>query len=107
MKFFRLPAWILVCLFLASCQGSPREHGEFRPADLVELVKLDPALRLEIRYASTNNFLGRPVYRQARAFLQRPAAQALARANESLRPLGRSEERRVGKEGRSRWAPYH
>jgi len=88
MRFFRLPAWTLLCLVLASCQGPPREHGEFRPADLVELVKLDPALRLDIRYASTNNFLGRPVYRQARAFLQRPAAQALARANESLRPLG-------------------
>src|SRR2546430_2569201 len=24
-----------------------------------------------------------------------------------LRPLGRSEERRVGKECRSRWSPYH
>ena len=88
MKFFRLPAWTLVCLFLASCQGPPREHGAFRPADLVELVKLDPALRLEIRYASTNNFLGRPVYRQARAFLQKPAAEALVRANASLRRLG-------------------
>jgi len=49
---------------------------------------LDPTLRLEIRYASTNNFLHRPVYRQARAFLQKPAAEALVRANESLRRLG-------------------
>jgi len=84
----RLPAWILACLLLASCQGPPKERGEFRPADLVELVKLDATLRLEIRYASTNNFLRRPVYRQARAFLQKPAAEALVRANASLRQLG-------------------
>src|SRR5437899_4060775 len=84
----RLPAWILAFLLLASCQGPPKERGEFRPADLVELVNLDATLRLEIRYASTNNFLRRPVYRQARAFLQKPAAEALVRANASLRQLG-------------------
>jgi len=43
---------------------------------------------LDIRYATTNNFMHRPVYRQARAFLQRPAAEALVRANESLRTRG-------------------
>lgn len=82
-------AWALAGLLLVSCQSHPpKERGEFRPADLVELVKLDPAIRLEIRYATTNNFMHRPVYRQARAFLQRPAAEALVRANESLRPRG-------------------
>src|SRR2546426_4367532 len=36
------------------------------------------------------------------------AAQPLVRLfNESPSPLGRSEERRVGKECRSRWSPYH
>ena len=49
---------------------------------------MDPSLRLEIRYATTNNFMHRPVYHQARAFLQRPAAEALVRANESLRARG-------------------
>src|SRR5260221_11956553 len=29
------------------------------------------------------------------------------RARSAPAPLGRSEERRVGKEGRSRWSPYH
>src|SRR5258708_5830984 len=29
------------------------------------------------------------------------------RAVEADRAVGRSEERRVGKEGRSRWSPYH
>jgi D-alanyl-D-alanine dipeptidase len=89
MKTLRFSVWMLLCLFLVSCQsGPPKTAGEFKPADLVELVKLDPSLRLDIRYASTNNFMHRPVYRQARAFLQRPAAEALVRANESLRPRG-------------------
>jgi D-alanyl-D-alanine dipeptidase len=54
----------------------------------VELVSLDPAIYLEIRYATTNDFLSTPVYTQARAFLQRPAAEALVRALRKLEPLG-------------------
>src|SRR4030095_14834418 len=41
-----------------------------------------------IRYATTNNFTRRPVYKQARAFLQRPAAEALVRVHHSLKPKG-------------------
>src|SRR2546423_31665 len=91
---FRLeqsPFWVglLAALFFVSCQsGPPKEHGEFKPPELVELIKLDPTIRLDIKYATTNNFLHRPVYRQARAFLQRPAAEALVRANQSLRARG-------------------
>ena len=59
-----------------------------RKADLVELVKLDPTIKLDIRYAGTNNFLGKPVYKEARAFLQRPAAEALLKAHRELRPRG-------------------
>jgi D-alanyl-D-alanine dipeptidase len=66
----------------------PRETGTFRPADLVELVALEPTIRLDIRYATTNNFVGRPVYTEARAFLQRPAAEALVRAHHALREQG-------------------
>ncbi|MEW6729963.1 MAG: M15 family metallopeptidase [Acidobacteriota bacterium] len=69
-------------------QQPPQEKGDFRQPELVELIKLDPTLRLDIRYASTNNFLGRPVYREARAFLQRPAAEALVRAHRALKEKG-------------------
>jgi zinc D-Ala-D-Ala dipeptidase len=66
----------------------PREQGSFREADLVELVKLDPTIKLDVRYATANNFLGTPVYTQARAFLQRPAAEALLRAAGELKTRG-------------------
>lgn len=49
---------------------------------------LEPTLRLDIRYATADNFVGRPVYPEARAFLQRPAAHALMRAHRALRGKG-------------------
>jgi CubicO group peptidase (beta-lactamase class C family)/D-alanyl-D-alanine dipeptidase len=66
----------------------PEEKGEFRKTDLVELIKMDPSLHLDIRYAGTNNFLGTQFYTEARAFLQRPAAEALVRVNNKLHKNG-------------------
>ncbi len=66
----------------------PTEQGTFLKPDLVELVTLDPTIKLDIRYASTNDFLGTPIYTQARAFLQRPAAEALVRAHRALKEKG-------------------
>jgi D-alanyl-D-alanine dipeptidase len=72
----------------ALAASPPAESGNFRDADLVELVKLDPTIKLEVRYATTNNFLGTQVYDEARAFMQRPAAAALVRAHRALKSLG-------------------
>jgi zinc D-Ala-D-Ala dipeptidase len=69
-------------------EGPPREKGPFRQTELVELVLLDPTLHLDIRYATPDNLAGRPVYTEARAFLQRPAALALVRAHLALKRKG-------------------
>ena len=66
----------------------PKEEGEFRETDLFELNRLDPTIKLEIRYATTNNFLGSVFYSEPRAFLQRPAAEALVRAHQKLKKRG-------------------
>ena len=66
----------------------PVEGGQFRRPDLVELTKLDPTIKLDIRYATDQNFLSTAMYSQARAFLQRPAAEALVRANQRLHAEG-------------------
>ncbi|WP_321476524.1 M15 family metallopeptidase [uncultured Paludibaculum sp.] len=66
----------------------PAETGDFLPTDLAELTALDVSIHLDIRYAGTRNFLGTPVYTQARAFLQRPAAGALVRAHRRLKEQG-------------------
>jgi len=65
----------------------PAETGTFRTPDLIELTSLDPAFHLDIRYAQSDNFLSTPIYTQARAFLQRPAAEALLRVLHKLQPL--------------------
>jgi len=80
---------ITPCLLLNSCATKPPvETGEFKESDLIELIKLDPSFKLDIRYATSNNLAGRPVYAEARAFLQRPAAEALVKVNSELKPLG-------------------
>src|SRR5712671_417856 len=66
----------------------PHEDGSFRTSDLVELVSLDRSIHLDIRYATSDDFLGTPVYTQARAFLQRPAAESLLGALQRLKSLG-------------------
>jgi D-alanyl-D-alanine dipeptidase len=66
----------------------PVEKGEFRSSDLVEIIKLDPTIKLDIRYATPHNLIGTPVYSQARAFLQRPAAEALVRVQRALAKEG-------------------
>lgn len=68
----------------AALAQPPHESGAHRAPDLVELIILDPTLRLDVRYATTNNFLGTVLYKQARAFLQRPAAEALVRVQRGL-----------------------
>ena len=66
----------------------PKERGEHLQPDLVDLASLDASIHFDIRYASKNNFLGEPVYSQAKAFLERPAAEALARAHRKLKTDG-------------------
>jgi D-alanyl-D-alanine dipeptidase len=67
--------------------GPPKENGK-REARLLELIKLDKTLKIDIRYATANNFMGRPVYPEARAFLQKPAAKALIKVHKKLKKQG-------------------
>jgi D-alanyl-D-alanine dipeptidase len=79
--------WLILvsCAFAQS--GPPREKNK-REANLIELTKLDKTIKLDIRYATANNFVGRPVYTEARAFLQRPAAEALLVVHKELKSKG-------------------
>jgi D-alanyl-D-alanine dipeptidase len=52
------------------------------------LSSLDPSIKYDIRYATSNNFMGEAFYRQARAMMQRPAADAIARAAQTLKAKG-------------------
>ena len=89
MKFLFIAFISFISISAESCRAKPpHETDNFRSSDLVELIKLDSTIHLDIRYATSNNLAGQPVYKEARAFLQRPAAEALVKVNASLKPLG-------------------
>ena len=66
----------------------PKLEGKFRPSELVELSTVSPTIKFDIRYATKNNFLGTPFYTQAKAYLQKPAAEALGRVHKDLAERG-------------------
>lgn len=65
----------------------PVEKGEFRAPELVDLATID-GMKFDIRYATDNNFLGTPFYTSAKAYMQKPAAEALARVHKKLKDQG-------------------
>jgi len=74
-----LAVWLVV---------QPQGERAYRSPDLVEIIKVDSTIRLDIRYATENNFMKRRMYSHGLAFLQRPAAEALARVQRKLRTSG-------------------
>lgn len=77
----------IILLCCAAVVAQPKEDNK-READLVELKKLDKTIKLDIRYATADNFMGRVVYPEPRAFLQRPAAEGVVRVHKLLKKHG-------------------
>lgn len=59
-----------------------------RAGDLVEVQKLDPTIRKEIRYATADNFMKEVLYEDDRCFLLPEAAEKLVRAHQELQKQG-------------------
>lgn len=52
---------------------------------LVDLEKYIPGIKLDIRYATNNNFTKKILYKEAKAFLRLPAANALKKIQSELK----------------------
>jgi D-alanyl-D-alanine dipeptidase len=78
----------VMALTAASERG---EAGGDPPPDFVRLADIAPGIRQDIRYAGSNNFMGRPVpgYRAACCWLRREAAEALAKVQKEAETMGR------------------
>jgi D-alanyl-D-alanine dipeptidase len=85
---FAIAALWLILVSGAFAQIAPPKEKNKREAHLVELTQLDNTIKLDIRYATADNFVGRPVYPEARAFLQKPAAKAVVDVHQKLRKQG-------------------
>ncbi|HQY67540.1 MAG TPA: M15 family metallopeptidase [Pyrinomonadaceae bacterium] len=79
--------WLILSIGVLGQSGPPKEDNK-READLIELTKLSRSIKLDIKYATTDNFVGKVVYPEARAFLQRPAAEAVVRVHKLLKKEG-------------------
>lgn len=66
----------------------PEQPDSLLRPELTEIITLDPGIKLDIRYASTNNFMDAIFYDEARAFMQKPAAEALVRIHRKLESKG-------------------
>jgi D-alanyl-D-alanine dipeptidase len=85
---FTLPLVCFILFSTAFAQSAPPKEPNKREAHLVELITLDNTIKLDIRYATENNFVGKKVYPEARAFLQKPAARALLKVHHELKKQG-------------------
>ena len=66
----------------------PVQNGDFLEPDLVDITSVIENVKLDVRYATDNNFLGAPTYSLAKSFTHRPAAMALKEANKMLNKMG-------------------
>jgi D-alanyl-D-alanine dipeptidase len=72
----------------AKAMTPPPQKGDFLPSDLVDVRSLDKSIALDVRYATSRNFLATPVYGKAQVRLQRKAAEALVRVHRALKASG-------------------
>jgi len=60
----------------------------FNPKDWTEVTDLDASILLDLRYATTNNFMEEKVYECGRCFLRHKVAEAIVKAHQDLQKQG-------------------
>ncbi|MBB6237329.1 D-alanyl-D-alanine dipeptidase [Pedobacter sp. AK013] len=56
--------------------------------ELIEIKKAIPNIKLDIRYATNNNFMQQVMYKQARAFARKPVVESLKKIQKELNKKG-------------------
>jgi len=75
--------FLILLFFVIAFAQKSKSHPEF-----VDIHQMDSTIILDIRYATSNNFLHRAVYKQARCFLVKEAALKLQEVQNELKQLG-------------------
>ena len=93
---------LLFVLFLVDTVWSQNKYGlkpttlvEYKAAlksnpekELIDLEKFIPGIVLDIRYATTDNFMKEKIYSLAKAYARKPVAEALKKAQNDLSKQG-------------------
>ena len=88
--------FLALCLFSCvraeSAREAERADSAVLPDAFVSLSDVDPTIQLDIRYRTSNNFVGRPIagYRNPKCILTKEAAAALSRAQKQANENGHS-----------------
>jgi zinc D-Ala-D-Ala dipeptidase len=61
--------------------------AQSQDSDLVDVQSINPHILVDIRYATSNNFVGRPVYSCAKCFLRRKVALKLDTIQKQLEKI--------------------
>lgn len=85
-RCFAVFALFCICLCAPGIVwGAGLEEDQLEAAGLVELVRLEPGIVLDMRYATTNNFTGKAVYPSGRCFLLAGVAKRLIAVHKALK----------------------
>lgn len=92
MKFLFLNRLVVVILFTSlflsftrSLSAQPKLEKAMIKQGLVDVQKVDPSILVELKYSTTDNFVGKDVYDDlTRAYLQPMTAKKLANASKYL-----------------------
>jgi D-alanyl-D-alanine dipeptidase len=95
MKYFILLLFPITLLAQNKYGLTPVKLEEYKQSvktntenELVNLANYIPAVVLDIRYATTNNFTGEKIYNLPRAYARKPVAEALKKIQADLNPQG-------------------
>ena len=66
----------------------PKSATTFDAKKWTEVIDLDPTIALDLRYATTNNFMEEKVYECGRCFLRPAVAKAIVQAHQELQKQG-------------------
>lgn len=67
---------------------TPRSNQMAASAQLVDIRSINAGIRLDLRYATANNFMHRPLYQESRCLLRAIAAKQLAQVQADLEAIG-------------------
>lgn len=90
LRLTRYIAWLSLAVLLVAAVPTARAADPATPeaAGLVDITKAAPDVRLDIRYATPNNFTHVTVYPAARCYLRADVAARLARVQAALEKQG-------------------
>jgi D-alanyl-D-alanine dipeptidase len=80
--------WFFVCLWVFAAGLVEAQTPAHSDANWVDVHAQEPSIVLDIRYATSNNFMGEKIYDCAECYLRKEVADAIVRVHRRLQAQG-------------------